>query len=248
MYSLYQKRPMAHALFWLVLYLVVNTITGNLAQTDAEIHQFGFLPNLLLALVCFVFLYRTGISQNIGLTASATEKSSTMLYYLPLFVVPCLSLLYGLKADLPWMEVLTILGFCIGVGFMEEIIFRGLMFEHLSRKWGHRTVLLFISFTFAFGHIISIAAVGMSGRDTFFQIVNAFVVGFLFMIVMITSRNLAACVLTHILYNFFALLSNVGNTQIEIILLTAAITIAYTAYLWKNAGSLRNYLEQPAFT
>lgn len=88
-----------------------------------------------------------------------------MLFYSPLFLVAALSLLYGLRTDLSLVDYLILLVMYTGVGFMEEVIFRGLMFDALSRKWNHLTVIFFISFTFAIGHIASIFVVGMSGFE-----------------------------------------------------------------------------------
>lgn len=239
--KIYQRKHMFPALLWLGLYLLLNTVLGNAVQSNQELYVIGAIPQLILALFCLFFLYRTGLSDQIGLTTAPIEKTTTMLYYLPLFLVTVLSLLYGLRTDLSSVDYLALLVMYSSVGFMEEVIFRGLMFDALSQKWNHITVIFFISFTFAVGHVINVFAVGMPIFETFLQIINAFVVGFLFMIVMVSSRNLKACILAHILYNFLASISNVGNTQIELIVITLAITLFYTFHLWVNASRFKDY-------
>ncbi|MFL2100660.1 CPBP family intramembrane glutamic endopeptidase [Desemzia sp. FAM 23989] len=242
----HHRQPMFPTLFWLILYLLLATFIGNYAQTDREVYLIGAVPQLLLASLCFLYLYRTGLSTEIGLTTPATESNKIMLYYLPLFFISGISLFYGFQTSLPLLDVLALLGLYTAVSFMEEVIFRGLMFNALSRKWKHLTVVLFISSTFAFGHIISLVATQMTGYETSLQIMNAFVVGFLFMVVMISSRNLKVCILAHILYNFLASISNVGSTRIEVVVVTTIIAVLYTAYLWKNAIHLKGYLNERA--
>lgn len=131
----------------------------------------------------------------------------------------------------------------IGVGFMEEIIFRGLMFKALLKKWNRYVVVAFISFTFAIGHIMSMVAINQSGTGTVLQIVNCLVVGFMFMIVMLASNNLTICVIAHILYNFLATISLVGNTRIEIIIVNAIITVIYFVYLLFRTKTTKEYFS-----
>jgi membrane protease YdiL (CAAX protease family) len=129
----------------------------------------------------------------------------------------------------------------IGVGFMEEVIFRGLMFKSLVKKWNRFTVVAFISCTFAIGHIVSMVAVGQSGADTVLQIVNAFVVGLMFMAVILASGNLTICIIAHILYNFLANISMIDSTHTEIIAVNTVITVLYSMYLILRAANFKGY-------
>jgi uncharacterized protein len=70
-----------------------------------------------------------------------------------------LNLLYGINTSLSATEIAFMAMMYIGVGFMEEVIFRGLMFKALEKKWNHYIVVAFISFTFAIGHIVSIVEI-----------------------------------------------------------------------------------------
>lgn len=232
------------AYLWLALYLILSTVIGNLAATDQQVYYIGALPQLLLAVSCLVYLVKTKLHRAIHLVGIPTESAAKMLYYLPLFFVTSLSLFYGLRTDLNWLDYLALLAMYTGVGFMEEVIFRGVMFTALSTHWNRWFVIFFISFTFAVGHIVSMVAMNMSGWETTLQIINAFVVGFLFMLVMVASKNLRVCIVAHILYNFFANISLVSTTQVTVIVVTVVITLAYSTYLWKNSTEIHEYLNQ----
>lgn len=230
--KLYENKAVLHSLVWLASYLVLNTITDNIAKAlDINYHMVTAIPNLVLAVICYCYLKSTGISEDIGLLTKPTEKNSVMLYYVPLLSLPLLSLIYGINTSLTAVEIAFILVMYISVGFMEEIIFRGLMFRALLKKWNRYIVVAFISLTFAMGHIISMAAIGQSSMDTALQIINAFVVGFMFMAVVLASGNLTICIIAHILYNFIGNISMAGSTHLEIIAVSTIITILYFVYL-----------------
>lgn len=243
--KLYKNKAVLHSLVWLGLYLVVNTITGNIAGAlEIDDYFISAVPNLLLAVICLWYLKAAGISNDIGLLTKPGEKASVMLFYIPLLALPFLNLMYGINTSLSAMDIVFLLMMYAGVGFMEEIVFRGLMFKALTKKWNRYMVVAFISFTFAIGHIVSMAAVGMTGSDTALQIINAFVVGFMFMAVILASGNLTVCVITHILYNFVANISLVGYTHIEIIAFNTIITALYFAYLIIRSKKMKKYFSK----
>lgn len=244
MKRLYEKNAVRHSLAWLAIYLVMNTITGNLqSASPSNSSWIGAIPNFLLAAICFIYLKKTGIAKAIGLLAKPTEKASVMLYYIPVLALPFFNLIYGIDSSVSAVEALSLLTMYIGVGFMEEIIFRGLMFKALEKKWNRYLVVAFISLTFAIGHIVSMVAVGQSGSDTVLQILNAFSVGFMFMAVMLASGNLRLCVIAHVLYNFLAGISLIDATHGEIIVLNTVVTVLYFVYLALRAKNVKAYFR-----
>lgn len=242
MRKLYESKAVLHSLIWLGAYLALNTVTGNIAGAmGIDFNTVSAIPTFLLALVCFWYLKRTGIAEEIGLTIRPAETASVMLYYIPVLALPCFSLLYGINTSLSGTDIAFLLAMYIGVGFMEEIVFRGLMFKALEKKWNRYVVVAFISFTFAIGHIVSMVAVGQSGWDTVLQIGNSLVVGFMFMAVILASGNLTICVIAHVLYNFLANISQVGSTRPEMIAFNTVITVLYFVYLVFRAKKVKAY-------
>jgi membrane protease YdiL (CAAX protease family) len=240
--NLYRNNAVSYSLVWLGIYLVLNTITGNVAAAmEIDSDLVSAIPNLALAVICFCVLKRAGIAAEIGLLTKPAERASVMLYYLPMLALPFLNLAYGINTSLSVVEVVSLFAMYSGVGFMEEIIFRGIMFKGLTKKWNRYVVVAFISLTFAVGHIVSMVAVGQSGTDTVLQILNAFVVGLMFMAVMLASGNLTICVIAHILYNFLANISLVRSTRTEVVVITTAITVLYFGYLIARAKQVKAY-------
>jgi membrane protease YdiL (CAAX protease family) len=240
--KLYESKAVLHSLLWLAMYLILNTITGNIAgAADIDFNMVSAIPNLVLAVICYYYLKSTGIAEDIGLLTKPVEKTSVMLYYLPLLLLPCVNLLYGIKTSLSVKQIAFMFAMYIGVGFMEEIVFRGLMYRALLKKWNRYAVVAFITLTFAMGHIFSMAAIAQSGADTVLQVANSLVVGFMFMTVILASNNLTICVIAHILYNFFANISMVGSTRVEIIMVNVIITVIYFVYLIFRSKNTKDY-------
>lgn len=244
MLNLYRKKAVLHSIVWLMAYLIMNTVTDNYAgMMGVEPHLVSAIPNLILAAVCFFYLKRTKIADEIGLLTTPTERPATMLFYLPLLALPFLNLLYGVNKELSIVNLLAFLLMYTGVGFMEEVIFRGLMFQALTKKWNRYVVVAFISVTFGIGHIVSMIAINQSAEDTVLQVLNATVVGFLFMVIILASGNLTICIITHILYNFIASISLVNSTDVSIIMISLVITVLYFTYLLLRAKNIKSYFR-----
>jgi membrane protease YdiL (CAAX protease family) len=242
--KLYERKAVLHSLIWLALYLILNTITDNIAGAmGIDFNVVTAIPNLVLAIICFYYLKTTGIAKDIGLLTKPTEKNTVMLYYLPLLLLPFLNLIYGINTSLSAISIALMLAMYISVGFMEEIIFRGLMFRALVKKRNRYVVVAFISLTFAIGHIVSMVAIAQSSTDTLLQIVNSFVVGFMFMTVILASGNLTICIIAHILYNFIGNISMANSTHAEIIAVTTIITILYFVYLIFRGKNSKAYFR-----
>lgn len=244
LYHLYKQKAVLHSLVWLIAYLILNTVADNYAGiAGIDPYIFSAVPNLLLAVICFIYLLRTNIRGEIGLLTKPTERPSTMLFYVPLLVLPFLNLLYGINNEISTAKLLALFAMFAGVGFMEEVIFRGLMFQALIKKWNRYVVVIFISLTFGIGHIVSMVAIDQSAADTVLQIINATIVGFLFMTVILASGNLTICIITHILYNFIASISLVSSTDTNIILISFFVTLLYFAYLLWKAKNVKAYFR-----
>ncbi len=244
MIKLYKNNAVLHSLVWLGLYLLINTITGNVASILAvNDYLVSCIPNFILAFICFIHLCKNKILSDIGLLCKPKENAGSMLFYIPLFALPLLPLLYGINTAIKPFDLFAIFLMYTGVGFMEEIIFRGFMFRALTNQWNRVVVVAFISFTFAIGHIASMVAIGQSGFDTILQIINALVVGFMFMTVMLASKNLTICVIAHIAYNFIANISLMGSTKTAIIIINAVITILYFIYLLFYRKNIKAYFN-----
>jgi membrane protease YdiL (CAAX protease family) len=189
---------------------------------------------LLLSVILLSFLKKNGLFKSYDLCASNATACS-MLYYLPVFVMLTANLWYGVTMNYGLPETLLYILSMFCVGFLEEVIFRGLLFNAMredSVKWA----VIVSSVTFGIGHIINL--VNGSGAElipNLLQVVYATAAGFMFVMIYCKTESLIGCILIHGLFNALSAFANeaAATNEMRIIsaILLTAITSAYAAYL-----------------
>ena len=124
------------------------------------------------------------------------------------------------------------------VGFLEEVIFRGLLFTAIAKDTIKSAVVL-SSVTFGIGHIINLFnGSGMELVHNLCQIVFAIAVGFLLVTIFYRGGSLLPCILVHSAINALGTFANDAGLTMEMRLLhlgaLIAITVAYTLILTRT--------------
>ena len=88
-------------------------------------------------------------------------------------------------------------GSMLCVGFLEEFIFRGLLFRAMEKD-SIKTAVIVTSLTFGIGHIINLFnGSGMDLIANIGQIVSTVAFGFLFVVIFIKTGSLLPCIAAH---------------------------------------------------
>ena len=121
------------------------------------------------------------------------------------------------------------------VGFLEEVIFRGLLFEAM-RKDSVKAAIIVSSVTFGIGHIINL--INGSGAEllpNLLQVIYAAAAGFMFVMMYYKSKSLFVCITAHGAFNALSVFANEANATPGMRILTAilltVITGSYALYL-----------------
>ena len=131
--KLYEKSNIWFSVAWIIAYCVLLSAGDSLSDAIG-IQQAITLPiALLLSVILFVFLKKNRLCEEYGF-CRPKASAHTMLYYLPMLVMLSANLWFGVTLNYGGVEtVLYILSmFC--VGFLEEVIFRGLLFGAMKQK------------------------------------------------------------------------------------------------------------------
>jgi membrane protease YdiL (CAAX protease family) len=144
------------------------------------------------------------------------------------------NLWYGVTLNFGVGEtVLYILAmFC--VGFLEEVIFRGLLFGAM-KKDNLMVAVIVSSITFGMGHIINL--INGSGADlvpNLLQVVYATAAGLMFVMLYYRSQSLVVCIGAHGLFNAISAFANENLTlgqRVFSCLLLSFIMEGYALYL-----------------
>ena len=232
--KLYEKSEIWFAVAWIIAYVVLAS-TGDNISADLGIGKIVTLPILIAMSACLYFFVRkNGLTEKYGLCRPKLP-AARMLYYIPLLVLLTANLWYGAAMNQPPLEtVLYVLSmFC--VGFLEELIFRGLLFQAMAKD-GVKSAIIVSSVTFGIGHIVNL--INGSGADllsNLLQVVYAVAIGFAFVMIYVKSRSLMPCIIVHSVFNGLSAFANEAamTPQREIVsgILLAVIAGGYAVYL-----------------
>ena len=232
--KLYEKSQIVFAVVWIIAYVVLAS-TGDNISADLGIDKIVTLPILIaMSAVLYFFIRRNGLSEKYGL-CKPRLPAAKMLYYIPLLILLTANLWYGARMNMSPLEtVLYILAmFC--VGFLEELIFRGLLFQAMAKD-GVKSAIIVSSVTFGIGHIVNL--INGSGAEllpNLLQVMYAVAIGFAFVMIYCRSGSLMPCIIVHSVFNGLSAFANeaVMTPQRQIVsgVLLAVIAGGYALYL-----------------
>lgn len=212
----------------IVIYLVVNSYLLNNFGTT---HYITAIINLILSFGIIMYIASNKLLQYYSLRAFPNPKK--FLYFIPLILLVSLNLIGGIKIVNTLDEILWHILTMISVGFLEEIIFRGLLFKMMAKD-NEKLAVIVTTITFGIGHVINL----LNGADvipTLVQIIYAMAGGYLFVVVLIKCKSLWPCILTHIGINALSIF-NAGNmvTMYIVPILLVVISLGYAYWLNKK--------------
>ena len=232
--KLYDKSQIWFAVAWIIAYCVLMSVGDALSASIGMDKSVTLAIGIVLSGIVLLFLKKHGLSRDYGLCAPKASAKS-MLFYIPILVMLTANLWYGVTLNYGVLEtVLYILAmFC--VGFLEEVIFRGLLFEAM-RKDNVKAAIIVSSVTFGIGHIINL--INGSGAEllpNLLQVIYATAAGFMFVMMYYKSKSLICCIVTHGAFNALSVFANEANATAEMRIFTAilltVITGSYALYL-----------------
>lgn len=183
----------------------------------------------VLALLGYMLIKKWNLTVISGLSTKYTWK------YKYLNLIPTYLMLLGivsvLSADLTKIElpniILLLLG-CLGVGFFEEFVFRGVLQslflkKYISLKSGIFLGTFIPAFAFGLFHLVNIFPDGPI-VPVLIQVVFATFIGFFFGVLLLKTNKLIPLVIIHALINFFFSLQYLPNFKSEVAEEPASIT------------------------
>ena len=196
----YDKNPLTFALIWIGIYCAVQSL-GNMISDRIGIYESA---NAVLAAVQSVFLllwlHRYGLMKVFGLK-NPTQSGKRMLFYIPLILICTRNLWNGWSMNLKPAELCFHIMLMLSVGFLEELIFRGFLFEAMAKD-NLKSAVIVSSITFGLGHILNLFnGRGMNLTEVLIQIVMAVATGFLFVMIYLRSGSLIPCIAAHAFIN-----------------------------------------------
>ena len=232
--KLYDKSKIWFAILWIIAYCVLMSVGDALSASIGIEKSVTLAIGILLSAILLLFLKKNRLFSDYGFCKPKASAKS-MLYYIPILIMLTVNLWYGVSLNYDALETVLYILAMLCVGFLEEVIFRGLLFEAM-RKDSVKAAIIVSSVTFGIGHIINL--INGSGAEllpNLLQLIYATAAGFMFVMMYYKSKSLIGCIVTHGAFNALSVFANEANANAEMRILTAilltAITGSYALYL-----------------
>ena len=237
MTKIFKKSEISFAILWIVAYVIITSLADQLSETVGVTKSVTAVLHIAMSLILFFWIRNHNLSEKYGFCRS-TAPAKRFLYYLPLIIIVSTAFWSGIKLQFGFPEALLYFISMCCVGFLEEVIFRGLLFKAIE-KVNLKTAIVVSSLTFGLGHIVNLF--NGSGRDlasSMIQIVFAILVGFVLVLIFYHGKSLIPCILFHSANNALKVFSAEGNLtpQTEMVLNLVLIFVVlggYSLYLVK---------------
>ena len=227
MKKLYEKNELTFALVWIVIYCVLQSLANPLNKAIGVAYAASAAFCVLQTVVLFTFIRKNNLQKRYGLCKSPVP-AWRFLYYAPLVILASGNLWNGVALNYTPMETVCRIVCMLCVGFLEEVIFRGLLFKAIAKD-NIKSAVVISSVTFGIGHIINLFnGSGMDLVDNLCQIVFAVAVGFLLVTIFYRGGSLLPCILVHSAINTLGTFANDANLTTETHLFHLAVLIAVT--------------------
>ena len=214
MKKLYDKSKLTFSIVWIVAYCVLMSVGDGLSQ-EVGIEKTVTLPiALVLSVVLIVFIKRNNLAKEYGLCKSEVSASK-MLFYIPLALMMIANLWQGISLQVSVTETVLYILTMFCVGFLEEVIFRGMLFKAMAEN-GIKSAVIVSSITFGMGHIINlINGAGAELLPNILQVIYAAAAGFMFVMIFYRSGSLIPCIIAHGLFNALSVFSDESALTLE---------------------------------
>ena len=210
MKKLYEKSELTFAIIWIVLYCVLQSVANPLNKLIGIEYSASAVFCILQTIVLLVFILKNKLQKRYGLCKSPVP-AWRFLFYLPLLILASGNLWNGVALNYSPASTVCRIVCMLCVGFLEEVIFRGLLFMAIAKDNINSAVII-SSITFGIGHIINLFnGSGMNLLNNICQIVFAIAVGFLLVTLFYRGGSLIPCILVHFSINTLGTFANDTN-------------------------------------
>ena len=229
------KNKLGFSLLWIGIYVILLSVGDNISE-KIGIEKLITVPIcIVLVLILCIWIHKQDLRELYGL-CKFQGSIKNYLFFIPLILLASTNLWGGFRLNLSVTETVLYIVSMLCVGFLEELIFRGFLFQALCQENLTRAIII-SSVTFGIGHIVNLFN-GSNIPETLLQICYATAIGFLFTIIFYKSKSLLPCILTHGVINSLSVFANADATtmpmDIAISVFICIVSVGYALYILKK--------------
>lgn len=227
MKKIYERNELIFALIWIGIYCVLQSFANPLNERIGITYSASAFFCILQTVLLFCFLKKNKLFTKYGLCKSSVP-ARRFLYYVPLAVLITRNFWNGAAIHLPAADTICYILCMLCVGFIEEIIFRGFLFNAIAKD-NVKEAIIISSVTFGLGHLLNlINGSGAGLAENLFQVTGAIAIGFVFVIIYYRGKSILPCIITHSLINITSAFANETGLTINKHMLFQVILFAIT--------------------
>jgi membrane protease YdiL (CAAX protease family) len=219
------KRPWLFSLLLVLLLVIVQAAGVVTAQRRGlPSNTFGVYTEIVLVVILATITSRMKWWSKIGF--GRVENPAILLLFLPALALVIGNLSFGIAVrQAP--ALLTFALLAITSGFVEEVVFRGLMLRAFLPRGPWKAVLVTAAI-FGFTHLMNVFA-GYEPLYAVIQVAYALAIGFCFGAMAVKGGVIWPLVITHALGNFFAFINN-GQIGMQLYIVSLIYIVLFTGW------------------
>ena len=229
MKRLYEKSELVFAIIWIVFYVLLFSVADMLSAYLGYEKIITAPISVAVSLFLFLWIWKNELTDKYGLKR-AKFPLKIYLCFIPLIVMISVNLWGGIRFQYCVLETVLFVISMLGVGVIEELIFRGFLFKAMSKDsvtWA----IVVSSLTFGLGHVINLIN-GAEVIPTLLQIVYAIAGGFLFTVIFYKSGCMLPCIIAHGLINALSVFAVDFTLKFHIITAVVLTMLSISYGLW----------------
>lgn len=229
MSNLMEKKPILHAVLWIAIYIAAVNAGDAWSEATGMPYITGILL-ILLSAVLFAYLRKNQRLTYYGLRKVSAQDARRALFYIPLIVLAFIQLFVGVSRTAVANVTVTCL-LMAGTGFIEEMLFRGFLYQGIRRRRGVVPAILISGITFGLGHVVNLLR-GYTLAEQAEQIATAVVIGIVLAMLVAISRSIVPGILFHIIFNITGTIAAPDNVfgHFQTLYLLLAILVISALY------------------
>lgn len=235
MKKLMETKPIVHALIWIIIYVVMVNIADALSEiTGAATNTITGAMLIVLSIVLVLYLKKNKKFNEYGMKGIKKGDFRRTLFYVPLLLLAFIQYIEGIDVSRSITDIASVCLLMIGVGFIEELIFRGFLFQGIFAKSGVNRAIMISGITFGFGHIVNLLR-GYTYTEQMGQIVVAVGIGIVLALLVANTKSIVPGILFHIVFNIGGTITRQDASQQTYMIIALVVTsMLYAIYLYKS--------------
>lgn len=234
------KKEMLYSILWIIIYFILVILANILSNKIIKIpNSINALVEIIFPIIILFFLKKKNLFSYYGINSLKKLNYKNLLFLIPMIIISFVNLSFGIHINYSWQQILLISIAMLGVGFSEEILFRGFLMKAIMNK-STKVAILLPSMIFGIIHITNLFS-GANIIMTTLQIIYATFFALMCSMFFYKTNNIIPCMICHSITNITnVFLPNNLSVEFQCIGCIAFIipSAFYAWYLYKTKKCL----------